>query len=381
MRYSVPTRRATLATIAAALGGCTAAPGRQTGRQSAATPPSTDISGSWTHLDANAGGTLATGTQPLDAAPAEAWLVDFESGYRPLRLAGDRLYTAAGTSLVRRSLADGSVVWERSFDRTVRLTAAVDDRLYVTTGENDPTLYALAIDEEGATVEWSREGLRGRRATPDLVVATTDDNSRLVALDPDGTQRWSITPPEIVDVADRFGPVVVANGFVYPVVECDAIRSWVAGLERGTGNVSWFAEDPNQNTVLAAGPDVVVSAGGEAGATGFSPDGNTLWEVETDGAVQTAAVADGRVFLGDESETVTALTEQGDPLWTREDLGLLSADAGAVYAVGEQVQALDAETGETRRQLGTTPELLVPASGGLFTLRSVSGATELRLYA
>lgn len=381
----MPSRRAYLAALATAVAGCSG-PRVDTGTRTetttrtATTTRSTTvapsaITGSWTHIDGDAGGTRATGTDPLDAAPEEVWAADLGGTFR---LAGDALYTTTERVLARRVLADGSTAWERSFDGSARLTAALDDRIYVTTGENAPTFHALsASDGSPPTARWTKDGVRGRRVDDEVVVATANDNSRLVALDPDGTERWSITPAE----AERFGPVVLGSTAVFAVVERGPTTAWVAGIDRGSGEIRWSAHDPNQNTVLAATSNVVVSAGGGTAATGFSPSGDHLWEVDVGSRVEVAAIDDERVFLSQKDGGVTVVTASGDERWSRGSARVVAVDAGAAYTAGESVRALDVQTGDQRWRLDATADAVIPANGGLFTLGSgESGNVRLRLF-
>lgn len=365
-------RRGCLSGVAVALAGCI---NSREGNQ----PPA--VTGSWTHLNGgNAGGTRATATEPFESAPAESWSIELAERFAPLLIDGEILYSQADESFARRSLADGSVRWDRSFSEFVRIGPTVGDRLYATTGHDQPIVHAFAVpDGAEPTEEWTVEGIRAARADEDMLVGVSNDRSRLFTFDPDGTERWSITAQEIAQEAvDGFGPIVLGEEHVFAVAEQFPSTGWVAGLGRESGTIRWSALDPNQNTVLAATPDVVVSAGNETGATGFSPTDNQLWQVETDGRVETAAIVDDRVFLNDETGTVTALTTRGDEMWTKANAQVVAVDREVAYSIADGVSALGVEDGEERWTLDAAASFVVPVNEGLFTLTD-TGTDENRL--
>ena len=399
----MPSRRDYLAALggAAALGGCVdrSAPGTPTNSgtgsptgtkmetgtpEPTASADPTAISGSWTHLDADAGATLSTETDLLEAVPERLWTTEIGTGYRQVRLSGDALYTTTDTRLIRRSLADGEPRWERSFDGTARLGAALDD-LYLTTGENEPTLYALEPTGNGPPTErWARDGVRFRRADADLVVATKNDNSRLFGLDSDGNERWALEVGDVdfgVDVeGERFDSVTLGPDHVFAAVESGGSAAWVVGVDRWSGSVAWTDTGPNHAGLLTVTPDAVLSGGFHGKVSAWSHDGNSLWETRTTPPVGRIAVADGHVFASanaDSEPAVTALDEDGESLWTRATGTVSAVDAGAVYVLDDGVVALDPESGERRWRFDTAAAVqVVPADGGLF----VVGETDLQLF-
>lgn len=240
---TVPSRRAYLAGLgglAAAVAGCAGRPGSGTATApptsrgtrtetrtgtATTTPERTDhaevpeLSGSWTHPDADARATRATDTDPLDAVPEQVWTAATGSDYRQVLFAGDALYTATGTRLARRSLVDGRVH-----------LGGAPETLYFTTGEDEPTLYALGPAGTGPPTErWTRDGVRFRRADADLVVATADGHGRLRGLEPDGGERWSLDVGSVdlgIDVeGERFDSVVLGPDHVFVAVESGE-RRW-----------------------------------------------------------------------------------------------------------------------------------------------------------
>jgi outer membrane protein assembly factor BamB len=404
----VPSRRdylTGLGGLAATLGGCTGRSGpgtptltptpKGTGTETRtgtatstadptdrAVPP--DLSGSWTHPDAGARATRSTDTDPLDAVPDRLWTAELAGDHRRLLLAGDALYTSTGTGIARRSLADGAPTWRRSFDDRVRLGAALSD-VYLTTGESDPRLRALAGEEgEPPAERRTREDVRFRRADADLVVAAANDSGRLYGLEPDGSGRWSLDVGDVdlgVDVeGDRFDSVAVGPERVFAAVESGGSVAWVAGIGRESGRVAWTDTGPNHAGLLTVTPDAVLSGGFHGKVFVWSHDGDLRWRARTTPPVGTVAFADGRAFASanaDSAPAITALDGSGERLWTRASGTVLAVDAGAAYvADGEGLVALDAGTGERRWRLDTPATQVVPADGGLFVL----GGTELRLF-
>ena len=397
----MPSRRSYLATLAgcaAALGGCVGRSGPSTGTGTApgtrtetdtTTEPAarsvpSELSGAWTHRGADARATRSTDTDPLDAAPERLWSADIGESYRQVLLAGEALYTATDTRLARRSLADGSVVWERSFDGRARLGAALEE-LYLTVGADEPTLRALApAGTEPPSERWTRDGVRFRRADADLVVATANDDSTLYGLEPDGSERWSLDVGAIdlgVDVeGERFDSVVLGPDHVFAAVESGGSAAWVAGIERGSGRTAWVDMGPNHAGLLTVTPDAVLSGGFHGKVFAWRHDGDLRWRSRTTPPVGTLAFADGRTFASanaDSTPAVTALDGSGEELWTRPTGTVIAVDAGAAYASdGEGFVALGPETGERRWRVDVPAVQVVPVDGGLFAIAE----TDLRLF-
>ena len=344
-----------------------------------------EISGSWTHPDADAGATRSTDTDPLDTVPERVWRAEIAGDYRQVLLAGDALYTATGGRLARRSLADGTPSWERSFDGRVRLGAALET-LYLTTGTDEPTLRPLVGEEGELPAErWNRDGVRFRCADADLVVATANGNGRLLGLEPDGSERWSLAVEDVdldVDVeGEVFDSVVLGPDHVFAAVESGGSAAWVAGVDRATGRVAWTDMGPNHAGLLTVTPDAVLSGGFYGKVFAWGHDGREAWKVKTTPPTGTLAFADGRVFAsanGGSTPAITVLDGAGERLWTRASGTVLAVDAGAAYAADDEgLVALEAGTGERRWRLDTDAVQVLPADGGLFVL----GETGLRLFA
>lgn len=403
----MPSRRACLAAIAGVAttaGGCLGRSGSRTPAEPGETPPDrtgdgtgtaaetteptdrarVEVTGSWTHPDADARSTLSTDTEPFETVPERLWTAGIGGDYRQVLLADDALYTATGTRLARRSLADGEPVWERSFDRGVRLGATLDD-LYVTTGDDEPTLRALATaGTEPPTERWARDGVRFGRADGDLVVATADGSGRLYGLEPDGSERWSLDVGSVdlgVDVeGERFDSVALGPDHAFAAVESGGSAAWLAGVDRESGRVDWTDMGPNHAGLLTVTPDGVLSGGFYGKVFAWDHDGSDRWRAGTTPPVGRIAVADGRTFVSantDSGPAIAALDGAGEAAWARESGTVAAVDAGAVYVLDGGVVALDPGTGERRWRLDTDVSgRVVPANGGLFVL----GESALRLF-
>lgn len=397
----MPSRRTYLTALVGSgtvLGGCIGrtSPGTEAGPRTetrtgteagTADPPDrtdpTDVSGSWTHRDADARATMATDTDPMDATPEPLWTAELEGDHRQIRLAGDALYTATGTRLARRSLADGVPVWERSFDDGVRLGAALED-LYLTVGKDEPTLRALEpAGTDPPTERWSRAGARFRCADADLVVATGRYDATLYGLESDGSDRWTLAVGDVdlgVDVeGERFDSVALGPDHVFAAVESGGSAAWIAGIERDSRRVAWTDAGPNHAGLLTVTPETVLSGGFYGKVFAWSHDGESLWTARTTPPTGSIAVADGTAFVSanaDSEPAVTVLDGSGESLWTRPAGGVVAVDTDAAYVLDDGVVALDPENGDERWQLDTPAVGVVPADGGLFVI----GETELRLF-
>jgi hypothetical protein len=342
------------------------------------------VSGSWTHPDADARATRSTDTDPLDATPERRWTAATGDDYRQVLLAGGALYTAAGGRVVRRSLADGTPTWERSFDGRVRLGAALET-LYLTTGRDEPTLHALAREDGSPGERWARESRRFQCADAGLVVATGRHDATLYGLEPDGSGRWSLAAEDVDFASDVegevFDSVVLGPDHVFAAVESGGSAAWVAGVDRATGQVTWTDTGPNHAGLLTVTPDAVLSGGFYGKVFAWNHDGAAAWKAKTTPPVGTVAFADGRTFVSantDSPPTITALDGAGEQLWTRTSGTVLAVDAGVAYVTDDEgVVALDSESGEWRWRLEVPATRVVPADGGLFVL----GEAALRLFA
>ena len=405
----MPSRRAYLAGcagVAAALAGCTGRSGpgtatapptsgrtgteTRTGTATATAEPTdgvdpSEVSGSWTHPDADARATRSTDTDPLDATPERRWTAAIGGDYRQVLLAGEALYTATGRRLARRSLADGTPAWERSFNGRVHL-GAVLETIYLTTGKSEPTLHALVPAEtEPPGERWTRDGARFQHADADLVVSTGRHDATLYGLGPDGSERWSLAVEDVdlgVDVeGEVFDSVVLGPDHVFAAVESGGSAAWVAGIDRTTGRVAWTDMGPNHAGLLMVTPDGVLSGGFYGKVFAWNHDGESRWKAGTTPPVGTLAFVGGRTFVSantDSVPTITVLDGSGEELWTRGSGTVLAVDAGLAYAADDEgLVALDSESGERRWRLEVPATRVVPADGGLFVL----GETELRLFA
>jgi outer membrane protein assembly factor BamB len=185
-------------------------------------------------------------------------------------------------------------------------------------------------------------------------VFTATRENTVVAYDiEDGTELWE------ADVEGNLGAgVSVAHGRVYVGTRAGL----VCGLDAETGAVEWTYELSGSGFVESNAVPTVTDGSVYVGArTGEvvvldAETGAEEWTFETEDAVESAPVAhDGWVYAGDDSGTFYALNpEYGVAEWTFEEvLGdfevpPVAADGTVFVVCGDDLFALDAETGEQR---------------------------------
>jgi len=308
-----------------------------------------------------------SGYQAVTSGPltnvGQAWGVDLDTVDVRLSSAAvrnDSLYVGLenGTVLaVNRT--DGSVDWRfRNPDGAIRSSPTVyNDTVYV--GSLDGNVYA--IDADAGTEIWNETTntsvggeVYSSPAVTDGTVYVGSDNDTLHAFDAvDGTERWVFdAPTDDVDSspAVRDGTVYVGSG-----------DGSVYAVDADSGDEEWATDLGGQ--ILFSGPAVTNDTayvgvfGVETVAALNTSDGSVRWNVSVDGGVRgSPAVADGRVFVGDDEGVVHALdAEDGSTEWT-DDLGgsiwssVAVADGAAYVSTGTpgggNVTAYDAETGD-----------------------------------
>ncbi len=306
------------------------------------------------------------GHQAVTSGPltnvGQAWGVDL--GAVDVRLSSaavrnDSLYVGlANGTLLAVDRTDGSVDWRYDAGAAIRSSPTVyDGTVYV--GSDDGTLYA--VDAATGSEEWvaSTNTTAGGQvvsspAATDGTVYVGSDNDTLHAFDAaDGTEQWTFTAPAgDVDSspAVRNGTVYVgsADGSVYAVDADSGEAAWSTDLG-GEIRLSGPAVTNDTLYVGVLGTDRVVALA--------TSDGSVRWNVSVDGGVRgSPAVADGSVYVGDDTGTLTALdAADGSTQWTEAVGGSIHGSVavadGAVYvATGTtgagNVTAYDAETGD-----------------------------------
>nr|WP_241429849.1 PQQ-binding-like beta-propeller repeat protein [Haloferax larsenii] len=177
--------------------------------------------------------------------------------------------------------------------------------------------------------------------------------SDITALDPnDGETRWRTTITEDDTFGADFNRPAVKDGLVY-------VTYWpngVAALHTESGEKHWQRNVDEQLLLPPIATEAGLVVPSREVVWLLDPnDGTTLWKrtLDANATESTPAVADGKVFVTDELESLHALDlETGETLWTAPFGGATApvvAD-GVVYAVkeGYSLFAFDAETGAKR---------------------------------
>ncbi|MBA3849088.1 MAG: hypothetical protein C0502_03730 [Opitutus sp.] len=229
-------------------------------------------------------------------------------------------------------------------------------------------------------------------------------DSKLYALNPDGTEKWRYTVGGIVDMTT---PAVAADGTAYFGANDRVIRamnpdgtlkwSYTAGGTVVTGfavaaDGNLYTKDSGGN-LLALAPDGSLrwqrTVGGETfaspviGAEGtihvgassqgflaYNADGTLLWRVAADGDIYTSAAIDaaGRLYFATLNGSVYAVSPQGSVVWRRtigtgfSSSPTLGAD-GVLYIGGydRKLHALNTTDGSTRWAYGLPDEVRATA--------------------
>lgn len=220
------------------------------------------------------------------------------------------------------------------------------------------------VDRSFETERWAgpqspRPGLFGPAesvspvAVDETIYTAVPGTDSVVALDAgSGQVRWRTTHAEDEAVSVEFNRPAVRDGRVF-------VTNWpyqATAYDTDTGEQHWQRELDEQMVLAPAATSegLVVPSRNRVWLLDTT-DGTTRWTYTTDGnAVEsTPAVADGRVFVADEQESLHALDlETGEQLWTTPFDGPTTpvvAD-GVVYAVRSlySLVAIDAVTGEIR---------------------------------
>ncbi|MXR40415.1 PQQ-binding-like beta-propeller repeat protein [Halobaculum sp. WSA2] len=400
----MPSRRSVLTTLSSAVfAGCaseqtsptstetatpttTPASTASTGTATPATTPPADLTGAWTHPDADPRGTRSVSTRAPDSTPERVWSAELGQGATPVLFSNGAVYTAIAGQLTKRDARTGKVTWRTTFGE-IDLVAVSEDTLYVTTGKNTPTTRALSTAGPGEGFErWRAEGVRVHRATSDLIVTTASKTLRAYA--PDGTERWRVHVDHLEGPAERFGSIAVGPDHVFTTVESGGSVGWVYGFDRATGEPQWHDIGPNHAGLLTVTPDLVLSGGFHGQIQAWGHDGSSRWKVGTTPPVGDIAFASDRVYVsantrGSTSDPALAVLDTtGSQVWTRKQ-GKFTALADDVVLVdtSDGLSALDSQSGNERWTWSHTDAIgrVVPATGALF-LQTGKEGTEKKLH-
>lgn len=227
----------------------------------------------------------------LDAADGtERWRVDVSSYMAPV--ADDALYVTCTDGVRAYAPSDGSLLWERTFERDVDTTPTVaDGRVFV---HHYPRC-VRALDADTGETEWTVDlELPDRRTTLVAdgdhlyvsVQSTVQEGAgvldEIVALDPtDGTEEWRFSRRYVDTTGSEPVRPVVAEDAVYAVIDDDELYR----IDERPADVSWRAEvgdEPDRTAVAGDGVVYAASTAGDDGAVAaFDPEtGDRRWTVE-----------------------------------------------------------------------------------------------------
>lgn len=188
-------------------------------------------------------------------------------------------------------------------------------------------------------------------AVDDTVYAPVPNTGDVVALEADnGRERWRRTIEYDDEYSTTLHRPAVRNGVVF-------VTGWpyqVRAFDAKTGRELWNEEHDDQTVLAPTATEDGVVVPFRDGVTMYDADGEQRWNRNLDGnAIEgAAAVAEGRVFVADGTESLHVLDlETGDEEWMvpfgREATPVV-ADGIVYVADGPRLIAFDAATGEQR---------------------------------
>ena len=232
--------------------------------------------------------------------------------------------------------------------RGVAGALVVGDRVVVTSsaGANQSKIYVLCYDAESGTELWRRQFWATGRSfchptsanaapTPvsdgELIYAFYSSND-LVCLDVEGNLIWyrglaSDYPKAGNDVGMASSPVLAGDVVVVQVENQG--ESFVAGLDRATGETTWRIDRPAAANWASPhvmqtrdGDQIVVLQSGQSLVAVSPVDGSELWRRDEGCSTVTSSVSsEGVLFVPSEGLTALAVGEDGvQELWRRPNI-------------------------------------------------------------
>lgn len=373
-------RRECLATLGVGLGslaGCLSRSERESERTTptgqptgTATPEPVDplsIDGQWSmagYDQANTGyAPEATGPT---TEPSVRWskTVEQASPFQPV-VAEGVLVTGTQKPMTNENVFDNRIVgfdvdtgqqlWERKkTGRTSKVgvvgTPAIANGTVVYAG--DAAIGPVrALDLQTGAEQWVYENSSAR---PDGPVTVADGtvylvtDERLTAIDlQDGAERWQSS--ELGRVPWSNEPVAVSGRHAYVWTESGRLYS----LERSTGEIDWSVQfgDGTPKTVTAGSDRLFItdSTLPDNSLVALSlDDGSEMWRFETGGGPEPCAVADGHVYVSNQSSTYALDVATGKSEWETDAWGPVSVTDTTVFVGNRPVTALDRTDGSRR---------------------------------
>lgn len=295
----------------------------------------------WTHRAGNARHLMPHSA--LSAAPVRVWSANIGSGSsRKNRIAaapvvsGGRIFTMDAGTTVTATSTSGATLWSAdltaAFDAGGGISggglAAVDDRLFVTTGYGE----VVAMNATSGAVLWRQ------RVDAPVIGAPASDGEAVYVSGRDGSA-WAISASDgkviwqVIGTPGKQGylgsaaPTVGDRAVIFPTNAGDLM----AVLKIGGGTKIWQASLAGKRLgrAYAYSPDItgdaviagkVLFAGTGAGRTVAmsSSTGVRLWSAG-EGALGPVVVAGGSIFLvNDEAKLVRLDAETGAVIWSVE---------------------------------------------------------------
>jgi outer membrane protein assembly factor BamB len=165
------------------------------------------------------------------------------------------------------------------------------------------------------------------------------DNGRLYALNPDGTPKWEFITG---DYAITASAAIGSNGMIYVGVGSISNPQFFSINPDGTTNWS-FTVGSRIRSTPAIGPDGAIYFGcDDHRLYALEPNGTKRWDFLADGSVGSspALLADGTVIFGADDGAIYALDANGTLQWTFATMGpVFSSPAvgadGTIYAASD----------------------------------------------
>ena len=226
---------------------------------------------------------------------------------------------------------DGTIIWIYGVG-TVWSTPAIDENgvIYVSTILGHHYFYAIYINNGALKWKYSMGGTFSSPAiADDGTIVFGDDNWRIIALYPNGTEKWHYNTGNFV----ASSPAIADDGTIY----CGCSDNYLYALyPNGTlrwrfGTGGWIKGHPS---IAEDGTIYVPSFDGYLYA--LYPNGTLKWKSDTGGnylAAASAAIAsDGTLYVG--TDQLRAFYPNGSVKWTIDPLGEIYGTSPAISSDG-----------------------------------------------
>lgn len=332
-----------------------------------------DVDGSWPMFGTDAGnrGYYEAGTADR-SDPTLAWTSNVDGVYTLSAPVVDdgTLYTGSDLHVYAIDAEDGSRAWTSDVDHLAHhYPPAIDDgTVYVSTrslegqfsGGGSGALYAF--DAANGEKRWH---LEGPFSSPPTVVDGTvyvsknfRTESEVVALDPAGEERWSVTVDEGTEQTNVVAAPAVRDDVLYVTVgtrgeTADVTGGSLRALDRSDGAELWRA--PTDDRVYASPvlvDDAVVVVDEEGAVRAVDPEtGDERWVGDATERVRTTPATDGDgIYVHAQDHVVKLDADTGDREFKTEIgptlINGIAAGEHSVYTGGTYVTSVDKDSGD-----------------------------------